>query len=128
MYCTGFQSHSASHTGSRPWCGSACLAGRPPICASSGALSFCAGSGALSLLVQAVVHCGPLSTVICNNADPFFFRGWYYNLEWTSNRSKAPPRWCLFSTSTTFSRLLFSAWPGSGAPLSRDLEGALYKF
>ena len=22
----------------------------------------------------------------------------------------------------------FSAWPGSGAPLSRDLEGALYKF
>ena len=24
--------------------------------------------------------------------------------------------------------LLFSAWPGSGAPLSRDLEGALYKF
>ena len=31
--------------------------------------------------------------------------------------------------STTFSRLFFSAWPGSGAPLSRDLEGALvYKF
>ena len=29
---------------------------------------------------------------------------------------------------TTFSRLCFSAWPGSGAPLSRDLEGALYKF
>ena len=30
--------------------------------------------------------------------------------------------------SSTFSRLFFSAWPGSGAPLSRDLEGALYKF
>ena len=24
--------------------------------------------------------------------------------------------------------LFFSAWPGSGAPLSRYLEGALYKF
>ena len=30
--------------------------------------------------------------------------------------------------STTFSRLFFSAWPRSGAPLSSDLEGALYKF
>src|SRR6218665_3037979 len=28
MYCTGFHSHSASHTGSRPWDGGACLAGR----------------------------------------------------------------------------------------------------
>ena len=35
MYCTRFHSHSASYTGSRPWCGGACLAGRPPICASS---------------------------------------------------------------------------------------------
>ena len=30
--------------------------------------------------------------------------------------------------STTFSRLFFSAWPGSGVPLSRYLEGVLYKF
>src|SRR6218665_725960 len=32
------------NTGSRPWCGGACLAGRPPICASSDALplSSCA--------------------------------------------------------------------------------------
>src|SRR6218665_176229 len=30
--------------------------------------------------------------------------------------------------STTFSRLFFSAWPGSGLPLSRYLEGVLYKF
>ena len=30
--------------------------------------------------------------------------------------------------SATFSRLFFSAWPGSGAPLSRDLEGVLNKF
>jgi len=34
----------------------------------------------------------------------------------------------LVLNSTTFSRLYFSAWPGSGAPLSRDLEGVLYKF
>src|SRR6218665_1501596 len=27
-----------------------------------------------------------------------------------------------------YSLLFFSAWPGSGAPLSRYLEGALYKF
>src|SRR6218665_4184031 len=27
MYCTGFHSHSASHTGLRPWCGGACLVG-----------------------------------------------------------------------------------------------------
>src|SRR6218665_1772516 len=46
--------NSASHTGSRPWYCGACLAlaGRPPICANS---------AAFSLLVQAVVHCGPLS-------------------------------------------------------------------
>jgi len=45
MYCTGFHSHSASHAGSRPWGGDACLTGRSLICASS---------AALSLLVQAV--------------------------------------------------------------------------
>src|SRR6218665_1927402 len=55
MYCTGFHSHhSASLTGSRPWCGGACLAGRPPICASS---------APLSPHVQAVVQSGPLLTV-----------------------------------------------------------------
>src|SRR6218665_1967684 len=54
MYCTGFYSYSASLTGSRPWCGGACLAGRPPICASS---------AALSPHLQAVVHSGPLLTV-----------------------------------------------------------------
>src|SRR6218665_3889027 len=56
MYCIGFHSHhSASLTGSRPWCGGACLAdGRPPICASS---------AALSPHMQAVVHSGPLLTV-----------------------------------------------------------------
>src|SRR6218665_2865489 len=32
----------------------------------------------------------------------------------------------LVLNSTTYSRLFFSAWPGSGAPLT--LEGALYKF
>jgi len=26
------------------------------------------------------------------------------------------------------SRLFFSTWPGFGAPLSRDLEGVLYKY
>src|SRR6218665_2938229 len=54
MCCTGFHSYSASLTGSRPWCGGACLAGCPPICASS---------AALSLHLQAVVHSGPLLTV-----------------------------------------------------------------
>src|SRR6218665_487152 len=43
MCCTGFHSHSASLTESRPWCGGACLAGRLPICTSSAALSSCAG-------------------------------------------------------------------------------------
>jgi len=70
------------------WCGSACLAGRPLICASS---------AALSLLVQAVVHCGLLSKVIWWSHSPVFFSGWFNNLEWTSNRAKTPPKWCLFS-------------------------------
>src|SRR6218665_3883096 len=55
MCCTNFHSHSASLTGPRPWCGGACLVGRPPTCAS-----YCA----LSPHVQAVVHSGPLLTVI----------------------------------------------------------------
>jgi len=29
---TGLHSHNASNTGSRPWCGGAYLAWRPPIC------------------------------------------------------------------------------------------------
>src|SRR6218665_3941775 len=66
MYCIGFHSHSASHTRLRPWCGGACLAWRPLICASS---------VAPSLLVQAVVHCGPLRY----NADTFLFGGWSWN-------------------------------------------------
>jgi len=52
MYCTGFHSHSASNTGSRPWYGDAYLAGRPP---------FCANFAVHSVLVQAVVHRGTLS-------------------------------------------------------------------
>src|SRR6218665_3870468 len=55
MCCTGFHSHSASLTGLRPWCGGACLAGRPPICASS---------AALYPHVQAILHSDPLLTVI----------------------------------------------------------------
>src|SRR6218665_3332386 len=61
MCCTGFHSHSASLTGSRPWCGGVCLAGRPPICASSAAL-FPHG--------QAVIHFGPLLTVIWWSHSP----------------------------------------------------------
>src|SRR6218665_2384044 len=60
-YCTGFHSHSASLTGSRPWCGGACLAGRPPACASS---------AALSPHVQVVVHSGLLLTVIWWSHSP----------------------------------------------------------
>src|SRR6218665_3904248 len=51
MYCTGFHSHSASHTRSHPWCGGACLAGRPPVCASSVALSSCAGRRTLTVVL-----------------------------------------------------------------------------
>src|SRR6218665_1138543 len=65
-----------------------------------------------------------------SNADPFFFCGWSNNLEWTSNRSKAPLKRYFFSIPppSQESRLLISYWPGSGAPLSRYLEAALYKF
>src|SRR6218665_4143563 len=61
MCCTLFHSHSESLTRLRPWCGGACLAGRPPICASS---------AALSPHVQAVVHSGPLLTVIWWSHSP----------------------------------------------------------
>src|SRR6218665_1155796 len=106
------------------WYGGACLAGRPPIYASS---------AALSLHVQAVVHSGPLLSVIrwshslCDHADSFIFCGWSKNLEWTSCRSKAPPKRFLVPIPPP-SQHFFSAWPGSGAPLSMYLEGALYKF
>src|SRR6218665_3745267 len=43
MCCAGLHSHSASHTGSRPWCGGVCLARRPPSCASSVPIFSCAG-------------------------------------------------------------------------------------
>src|SRR6218665_3582585 len=75
--------------------GGACLAGRPPICASS---------SALSRHVQAVVHSGPLLTVIwwshspaLRQCRPVHFLWLTQNLEWTSSRYKAPPKWCLFS-------------------------------
>src|SRR6218665_3395664 len=61
MYCTGFHAHGASLTGSRPWWGGACLAGRLPICASF---------AALYLHVQIVVHSGPLLSVIWWSYSP----------------------------------------------------------
>src|SRR6218665_1712829 len=39
---------------------------------------------------------GPIRP-LCDNADRFIFCGWSKNLEWTSSRSKAPPKRCLFS-------------------------------
>src|SRR6218665_1191894 len=57
----------------------------------------------------------------------FIFCGWSKNLEWSSSRSDAPRKQCLFSIPPP-SQDCFSAWPGSGLPLSRYLEGALYKF
>src|SRR6218665_236425 len=56
----------------------------------------------------------------------FLFCGWSNNLEWTSNRSKAPPKRCLFSILPPSQDCSFPL--GLGAPLSTDLEGALYKF
>ena len=47
-------------------------------------------------------------------------------LEWAFLRSEAPPKQCLFSISPA-SEDFFSTWLGLGAPLSRDLEGVLYK-
>src|SRR6218665_1477648 len=58
------QIHLAGHqaaVGKAPWCGGACLAGRPPICASS---------AVLSPHVQVVVHSGPLLTVIWWSHSP----------------------------------------------------------
>src|SRR6218665_1663196 len=128
MYCTGFHSHSASHTGSRPWCDDACLAGRPPICASS---------AALALLVQVVVHCGPLLTVTW----------WSHSLALRQIKMQTrsfsvvgPTTWNglpiylrhlpndVCSQLYHPSRLFLRTWPGSGAPLSKNLEGALCKF
>src|SRR6218665_1032615 len=123
-----FHSHSASLTGSCPWCGGAYLAGRPPICASS---------AALSPHLQAVVHSGPLLTVtwwcgpirpLCDNADPFIFCSWSKNLEWASSRSKAPPKraynklclLCLIHACSQFHHLLKTVlfrltWVGSAS-------------
>src|SRR6218665_484783 len=113
MYCTGFNFHNKSLTRTHPWCGGACLDGRPPICACS---------VALSLLVQVVVHCGALSTVIwlshllCCNADPLFFCGWSSNVEWTSNRSKHLPNGACSQFHHLLKTVLFRlAWVGSAS-------------
>src|SRR6218665_3559586 len=39
---------------------------------------------------------GPIRP-LCDNANLFIFCGWSKNLEWTSSRSKAPSKRCLFS-------------------------------
>src|SRR6218665_2492365 len=44
-----------------------------------------------------------------------------------SVRSKAPPKWCLFSIPPP-SQDVLSAWPGSEESPRSDLDGALYKF
>ena len=51
------------------------------------------------LILNAVAHCGPLSTVIwwshspiLRQCRPVLFCGWSNNLEWTFNTSKAPPK------------------------------------
>src|SRR6218665_2131168 len=58
-------------------------------------LSSCAGRSTLrsSALANLVVPFAPL----CDNADSFIFCGWSKNREWTSSRSKVPPKRCLFS-------------------------------
>src|SRR6218665_970333 len=93
MYSTCFNSHSAFHTGSRPWCGASCLAGRSAAMQSGSFLVVC----------------------------PTTWNGLLIDLR---NLLNGIP----VLNSTTFSRLFFSAWPGPGAHLSRELEGALYKF
>ena|SRR6218665_184633 len=96
----------------------------------------------LSSLVQAVVRCGPLFSVHGNLVVSFARSA---TMQTRSFSVVGPTTWnglpidrkhlqngrlTPVLNSTTFSRLLFSAWPGSGAPLItiRDLEGALYKF
>jgi len=111
----------------RPWCGGACLAGRPPIFASS---------AVHPLLVHAVVHCGPLSTVIWLSHLPALLQCRPVLFLWLVQqrgmdfqyRFKAhlPNGAC--SQFYHLLKTVFSAWPGSGALLSRDLEGVLYKF
>src|SRR6218665_3216590 len=66
---------------------------------------------------------GPIRP-LCDNENPFFFCGWSNDLPIEVGTSQTVP----VLSSTTFSRLFFFAWPESGAPLSRNLEGALYKF
>src|SRR6218665_1026179 len=84
-YCTGFHSHIAPHTGS--------LVG-VAVLIWLGTLPF-ARVLPTSVLVQAVVHDGPLSIAIwwlihplCDNAEPFTFCSWSNNLERSSLRSK----------------------------------------
>jgi len=86
MYCTGFHSHSASHTGSRPRCGGACLVGRPPIlCRPLYATVLCQGTNFVISFAHSVTMQTRSFSVVSNN------------LEWTSTRSKAPPKCYLFS-------------------------------
>src|SRR6218665_133367 len=85
----------------------------------------------LSLLVQAVVHCGPLFTVISCSHSPalqqcrpvlFLLLVQQPGVDFQF-RSMVP-----VLNSTKFLRQFVSDWPRSGAALSRDLEGVLYKF
>src|SRR6218665_2391873 len=108
MYCTGFHSHSASLTGSHPWCGGACLAGCPPICASS---------ACLSPHLRAVVHCGSLFTVTWRFHSPALRQCRPVHFLWLvqkpvdlrhlPNGAQTVP----VLNSTTYSRLFFSAFP-----------------
>src|SRR6218665_3433367 len=88
-------SYSLKFTGLFPWCGGVCLAGRPPICASSAALS--------SHVQAVVVRSGPLLTVIwwshspaLRQCRPVYFL-WLAQKPGMDFRSKAPPKRCLFS-------------------------------
>src|SRR6218665_3655605 len=46
--------------------------------------------------LSALQYGGPIHP-LCDNANLFIFCGWSKNLEWTSSRSKAPSKRCLFS-------------------------------
>ena len=70
-------------------------------------------------------HCTLRSSALGNLVVPFV-RSATMQTRSFSSRSKAPPKWCLFSFPPPSQD--FSAWPWSWAPLSRYLEGVLYKF
>src|SRR6218665_2974672 len=83
MYCTCFHSHSVSFTGPRPWCGGACLAGRPPICP----LSSYAGRRTLrsSARGNLVSHSPALQTRSFSVAGPKTWNGLPVDLRHLSN-------------------------------------------